>query len=317
MRRGEVDVSQQFMASVWTYPNVQTYVPVAPYYIPGVIPSVIFNTTKPGLDDKAVRKALAMVIDYDLIGTNAMSGYTAPKQHHMMLPSPAEQSLINAAELRPYQWSGIDVAGANALLDQAGWARGADGIRAKGGVRLSFRVECPQGWSDWNASLEVVAQAGRQIGMDLTTYFPDAPVWTDDRLNCTFDIIMDSPGGQGISSPLSRARAMMDSSYLPPAGTPNPIGNWGRYQNAEATRIVAQIANETNEATLRQLWTRLNIIYLEEMPSIGLMYRPWLFHQVTSNVWTGYPTLNDGSNVPPTILGNGYGVKGLYNLRLR
>jgi peptide/nickel transport system substrate-binding protein len=31
----------------------------------------------------------------------------------------------------------FDVAGANALLDQAGWPRGADGVRAKDGVRLA------------------------------------------------------------------------------------------------------------------------------------------------------------------------------------
>jgi peptide/nickel transport system substrate-binding protein len=319
MRRGEVDMSQQFMAQIWTYFNVgiETYVPQAPYYIPGVIPSIIFNTTKPGLNDKAVRKAIAMVLDYDMIGTNAMSGYTAPKQAHMMLPSSTELNLLDLNALKPYQWTGIDVAGANKLLDDAGWVRGADGIRAKGGVRLSFRVECPFGWSDWNASLEVVAQSTRGIGIDITTYFPDAPVWTSDRENCTFDIIMDSPGGQGISSPWSRARAMMASSYLPPAGTPNPIGNYGRYVNAEADQIVGQIANETDPAKLKQLWTRLNIIYLDEMPCAGLMYRPWLFHQVNTVVWTGFPKLGDGTNVPPTVLIDGYGIKGLYNLRLK
>jgi peptide/nickel transport system substrate-binding protein len=34
----------------------------------------------------------------------------------------------------------FDVAGANALLDQAGWSRGADGVRAKEGARLSAKV---------------------------------------------------------------------------------------------------------------------------------------------------------------------------------
>jgi peptide/nickel transport system substrate-binding protein len=320
-RRGEVDMSQQFVAQIWRMweggAPIETYISQPPYYMPGVIPSIIFNTTKPGLDDKAVRKAIAMALDYDMIGTNAMSGYTAKKQASMMLPLPTEQALIDLNALRPYQWEGIDVNGANKLLDDAGWARGADGIRAKGGVRLSFRAECPYGWSDWNASLEVVAQAGRQIGMDITTYFPDAGVWSDDRFNCTFDIIMDSPGGQGISSPWSRAYSMMYSKYLPPVGTPNMIGNSGRYSNARVDAIIDQIANETNAATLKALWTELNQIYLDEMPAAGLMYRPWLFHQVNTSVWTGFPKINDGTNVPPTILCNGYGIKGLYNLKLK
>jgi peptide/nickel transport system substrate-binding protein len=319
LRRGEVDVSQQFVAQINTYfsAGVETFIPVAPYYIPGVIPSIIFNTTKPGLNDKAVRKAIAMVLDYDMIGTNAMSGYTAQKQASLMLPSAPEQALIDLPSLASYQWTGIDVAGANKLLDDAGWVRGADGIRAKGGVRLSFRAECPYGWSDWNASLEVVAQSTRAIGIDVTTYFPEQAQWEQDRLNCTFDIIMDSPGGQGISSPWSRANAVMGSSYLPPAGTPNAVGNYGRWVNQRANQLIDQIANETNAATLKTLWTELNQIYLDEMPAAGLMYRPWLFHQVSTVVWTGFPKLGDGSNVPPTIMCDGYGIKGLYNLKLK
>jgi peptide/nickel transport system substrate-binding protein len=318
-RRGEVDMSQQFIAQVWKMweggAKVETFISQAPYYMPGVIPSIIFNTTKPGLNDKVVRKAIAMVLDYDMIGTNAMSGYTAKKQASMMLPLPAEQALIDLNALKEYQWEGIDVTGANRILDQAGWVRGTDGIRAKGGVKLSFKVECPYGWSDWNASLEVVAQAGRQIGMDITTYFPEAGVWSDDRLNGNFDIIMDSPGGQGISSPWSRAYAMMYSKYLPPRGTPNAIGNYGRYSNARADAIIDEIPNTTDAAKLKALWTELNQIYLDEMPCAGLMYRPWLFHTVNTSVWTGFPKLGDKTNVPPTIMANGYGIVGLYNLK--
>ncbi|MDR0302778.1 MAG: ABC transporter substrate-binding protein [Treponema sp.] len=320
-RRGEVDMSQQFIAQVnkmWEGgAPVETYIPQPPYYMPGVIPMIIFNTQRPGLNDKAVRKAIAMVLDYDMIGTNAMSGYTAKKQASMMLPLPSEQALIDLAALKQYQWEGIDVTGANKLLDDAGWVRGADGIRAKGGTRLVFRAECPSGWSDWNASLEVVAQAGRQIGMNITTYFPEAPVWSDDRFNGNFDIIMDSPGGQGISSPWSRAYAVMYSKYLPARGTPNAIGNYGRWTNARADAIIDLIPNETDAAKLKTLWTELNQIYLDEMPAAGLMYRPWVFHTVNASVWTGFPKINDGSNVPPTILVNGYGIKGLYNLKLK
>jgi peptide/nickel transport system substrate-binding protein len=320
-RAAEVDISQQFISSVWTMfnANVSTFIPQAPYYFPGVIPMIVYNTKDPRLADPAVRRAIAMALDYDTIGKNAMSGYTAPYVASLMLPTPAEQVLVDADAIKPYQWSGNlqeAVAAANKLLDDAGWARGADGIRAKGGVRLAgIRAECPQGWSDWNASLEVVAQAGRQIGIDIQTYFPIATVWTNDQQNGTFDIIMFSYGGVGIASPWSRAYAALSSADLPPEGTPNPIGNYGRWINQEATNIVTQLAAETDAAKLKQLWTRLNIIYLQEMPCAGLMYRPGVFHTVNETVWTGYPRMNDGSGVPPTLNIDGYGIKGLYNLR--
>jgi peptide/nickel transport system substrate-binding protein len=320
-RDAEVDISQQFISSVWTMfnRNVSTYIPQAPYYFPGVIPMVVFNTKDPRLADATVRKAIAMALDYDTIGKNAMSGYTAPMAASLMLPTPAEQALIDVNALKPYQWSGNlqeAVAAANKLLDDAGWVKGADGIRAKGGVKLSgIRAECPQGWSDWNASLEVVAQAGKLIGIDIQTYFPIATVWTQDYQNGTFDIIMYSYGGMGISSPWSRAYEAMSSIDIPPEGTPNVIQNWGRWINKEATDIVAQLISETDAAKLKSLWTRLNIIYLQEMPCAGLMYRPGVFHTVNETVWTGYPKMNDGSGIPPTLCIDGYGIKGLYNLR--
>jgi peptide/nickel transport system substrate-binding protein len=320
-RRGEVDVSQQFVFQIWNmWDNglpIETYISQSPYYLPGVIPSLIFNTTKPGLNDKAVRKAIAMAIDYEMIRINSMSEYTAQKQASMMLPLPQEQALIDLDALKPYQWEGIDINGAFKLLNDAGWTVGLDGIRAKGDARLSFRVECPYGWSDWNASLQVVARATILLGMDIKTYFPSAEEWSNDRFTGNFDIIVDSPGGQGISAPWSRAYAMMYSKYLPPVGTPNMLGNWGRYSNARVDTLIDRIASETNAKTLKALWTELNQVYLDEMPAVGLMYRPWLFHQVNASVWTGFPRLNDGTNVPPTILADGYGIKGLYNLKLK
>jgi len=320
-RKGEVDVSQQFVFQIWNmWDNglpVETYITESPYYLPGVIPSIIFNTTKPGLNDKAVRKAIAMAIDYEMIRINSMSEYTAKKQASMMLPLPQEQALIDLDALKPYQWEGIDINGAFKLLNDAGWTVGLDGIRGKGDVRLSFKVECPYGWSDWNASLQVVARATSMLGMDVKTYFPSAEQWSNDRFTGNFDIIMDNTGGQGVSAPWSRAYAMMYSKYLPPVGTPNMVGNWGRYSNARVDAIIDQIANETRFTATKALWTELNKIYLDEMPAVGLMYRPWLFHQINASVWTGFPKLNDGTNVPPTILADGYGIKGLYNLKLK
>jgi peptide/nickel transport system substrate-binding protein len=320
-RAGEVDMSQQFIASVWTFPpEVETFISRPPYYFPGGLPCIVFNVKRPGLDDPVVRRAIAMSLDYQTIGQNAMSGYTAQMIPSIMLPVSSEQALIDASALKPYQWDSnpVDaVIAANKLLDEGGWVKGPDGIRIKNGVKLSFQAECPTGWSDWNASLEVVAQAGQKVGIDIKTYFPQQTVWQSDKDNGTFDIIMHSYGGPGPASPWNRAYQAMGSADIPPEGTPNNIQNWGRWENKEVNEILARIAVENDAAKLKQLWTRLNIIYLQEMPCAGLMYRPALFHTTNSTVWTGFPKLNDGSNIPPTLCTDGYGIKALYNLRLK
>jgi peptide/nickel transport system substrate-binding protein len=153
--------------------------------------------------------------------------------------------------------------------------------------------------------------------MDIQTYFPESSVWQTDKDNCTFDILMDSPGGTGAASPWTRAYAALGSMDLPPAGTPNRVQNYGRWVNQRANEIINQLASESNPAAVKQLWTELNIIYLQEMPTAGLMYRPGVFHTVNTSVWTGFPKLNDGTNIPPTICTNGYGIKALYNIKLK
>jgi peptide/nickel transport system substrate-binding protein len=84
----------------------------------------------PFLSDPAVRKALSIAIDRDLL---VEIGYgQAGRPTCNLVPAPALYASDNTDCLTH------DIAGANKLLDDAGWARGADGIRAKDGVRLSL-----------------------------------------------------------------------------------------------------------------------------------------------------------------------------------
>ena len=84
----------------------------------------------------------------------------------------------------------------------------------------------------------------------------------------------------------------------------------------EADEILDKLATETDEATLKQYYTRLNEIYLTDVPSFGLMYRPDMFYTVNESVWTGYPMQDDGTNIPPADCTDGYGIAALYNLEL-
>ncbi|WP_412555577.1 peptide ABC transporter substrate-binding protein [Shimia sp. MIT1388] len=84
----------------------------------------------PFLSDMNVRKALSMAIDRELL---VEIGYgKAGKVTCDLVPVPANYAAGND------YCATQDIAGANALLDEAGWVKGADGIRAKDGVKLSI-----------------------------------------------------------------------------------------------------------------------------------------------------------------------------------
>ena len=65
-----------------------------------------------------------------------------------------------------------------------------------------------------------------------------------------------------------------------------------------------------------ELYTEATEIYLTDVPSFTLMYRPDQFYTVNESVWTGFPSSDDGLNIPPLNLADGYGIAALYHLEL-
>ncbi len=325
-KTGEVDVNQQFIPNIqdlWLKDGlpISTYMDVAPYGVCVNMPTAYFNLEIPGLQNVAVRKAIAMAVDYDAINANAMTGQSPTFQavpRSLMNPTEGEQAAYNKEAVKDLQWAGNDIEGAKALLDAAGIVDSdGDGFRELNGEKLSFNACCPQGWSDWMAAMEIVAAAGKNIGIEITTEFPEWSVYQTvftAAKQTDYDIFMYSTNSAAPSQPWSRVRQLMSSEYLGIDG--NWSGNWGKYSNPRADEIIQAIPAESDPAKLKELYTEAVEIYLTEVPSFSLMYRPSLFHAVNESVWTNYPESGDGNNIPPTILSDGYGIAGLYNLTL-
>ncbi|PHQ98277.1 MAG: peptide ABC transporter [Marinosulfonomonas sp.] len=134
----------------------------------------------PFLSDIKVRKALSMAIDRALL---TEIGYgTTGKPTCNVLPAPAiYASTANDACLVQ------DIAGANALLDEAGYVRGSDGIRAKGDMRLSvlYQTSTNAVRQDYQA---LVKQWWNELGVEVELRNISASVFfgSDPGSNDTF-----------------------------------------------------------------------------------------------------------------------------------
>ena len=88
-----------------------------------------------------MRQAIAYAIDRKRINQIAARGTAF--EGHGLLPMYYKAFYSQPAEDYP-----LDVDKANQMLDAAGWAKGDDGVRTKGGQKLSFdlfvRSESPQ-----------------------------------------------------------------------------------------------------------------------------------------------------------------------------
>ena len=325
-KEGQIDVNQQFIANVqnlWEKDGlpIATYMDEAPYGICVTMPTAWYNMDIPVLQVPEVRKAIAMAVDYDQIIENAMTNQSptfSAVPRSVMNPTDGEQALYDHDKVKDLQFAGKDIEGAKALLDAAGIVDSdGDGYREYNGEKITLNAVCPDGWTDWQASMNIVADAGKSIGIDINPEFPTWDIYQTVFTKASqtdYAIFMWSPPGAEPAAPWARVRAFMSSEFIGVDG--NWSGNFGHYKNDRIDEIIAAIPLTTDEAELKALYTEATEIYLSEVPSFSLMYRPETFHAVNESVWTGYPEQGDGNNIPPADCTDGYGIAALYNLEL-
>ncbi len=325
---GKVDVSQQFLPNVWELQEkmdapVKTYLSEAPYHLGAGIPSLVFNMQKDGLKDPVIHKAIALSLDYEAININAMSKYSQPLVY----------SFVNAylfgdyidmedEEVKALMWDTTkldeNIEAANKLLDEAGYKDvDGDGMREMpDGSKIEWKAECPAGWSDWNMSLEILCESAKKVGLNVITYFPEMNEYFLHFYAGNSDIGMWNPFANSLSvaMPWEAAFKAFYSKNVPPVGEQG-THNFGRYANSEMDDLIDKAAATNNIDELRDYYTEINKIWLRDLPTVPLMYRPEVFHTVYEKYWTGFAQKDDGTNTPPMICMDAAGIKDLYNLK--
>jgi peptide/nickel transport system substrate-binding protein len=198
-----------------------------------------YNTTRPGLDDRNVRLALSYAIDRDAIFKKIYFGIGER--------TPGDQVASfgwAAPHLASYPY---DPARAQAMLDRAGWRRGADGIRANAGRRLSFTMRSIAGQKPAEA-LEIEVQSDwAKIGVELeiknspgSTLFANAigPLATGDYDLAFYGFVREPDPD--------------DSETIGPDDVPPNGRNWTRYRDA-ALGALQRRANRTLDVAERKM----------------------------------------------------------------
>jgi peptide/nickel transport system substrate-binding protein len=158
LQTGELDL--WYPAAGAFLPRLQALSNITIIRQPGYLYNHIdFNLTHPALRDVAVRRALRMAIDRTLIRDKVGHGVGILQESIVPAPYPG----VEKVPFVPF-----DIAKANALLDGAGWKRGADGVRAKDGVRLALEFASSSGTPDVDTQIEIIRSSWEQIGVEMT-----------------------------------------------------------------------------------------------------------------------------------------------------
>jgi peptide/nickel transport system substrate-binding protein len=170
-----------------------------------------------------------------------------------------------------------DIAGANALLDEAGWVAGSDGIREKDGVRLSFLYQTSTN-SVRQATQALVKQWWEQIGVetelknvDAAVYFGGDPASPDTYGKFYADINMFTNGASGTDPQSYMGQftcdnvARAENQWLGP--------NVGRWCNPDYDALAAELAQTAPLEERAELVKQMNDMLMQDYAIIPLIHR--------------------------------------------
>ena len=242
----------------------------------------------PSLSDINVRKALSMAIDRELL---VEIGYgQAGKLTCNVVPAPdAYNSSANDACLVQ------DIAGANAMLEAAGWVKGADGIRAKDGVRLSFLYQTSTNAvrQDFQA---LIKQWWSEIGVETelrninaSVFFGGDPGSPDTFQKFYADLEMYANTFNGTDPQSYLGNWVCDEAPRPE--TQWQGSNMPRYCDPEYDALHAQMQSTAGIEERAAIGKQLNDMLMQDVAMIPLVHRGRLSAHANSlggvalNVW--------------------------------
>ncbi|WP_159993882.1 peptide ABC transporter substrate-binding protein [Roseomonas sp. 18066] len=242
------------------------------------------NLGQPALADKAVRQALYAGINKKGIIDVIFYGLHKPTESF----APQESWVYNA-DLPAHRF---DLAAANAILDKAGWARGANGMRAKDGVPLAFDISTTTGNALREQSQQLLLQDWSKMGVAAkVNNMPAAVIWGEFYVRSKFQTLLVGTGFRsGIDPDPSNRFA---SNAIPVKGGSG--GNYMQWENAEADRIMVEAQATFDTARRKALYLRLQEIVREELPILPV-YQYVTAEGTKSNLMGYAPNINARQN---------------------
>jgi peptide/nickel transport system substrate-binding protein len=214
------------------------------------------------LGDIAVRKAIATGINIDELVKRTVGQFSdkvKPLGNRIWMPfqQPYQDHFTG-------QYGKGDVAGAQKLLEGAGYTKGSDGIYAKGGKKISLRFSTTAGNKLRETQGELLQAQLKQVGIDIKIANLDSQKLFGDALpNGNFDIADFAWVGSPFVVSGNR------DIYRTGGGS-----NYGNYSNPKVDQLFEQAGGEFDQNKAADLTNQADQIITDDMATIPLYNKP-------------------------------------------
>jgi peptide/nickel transport system substrate-binding protein len=220
-----------------------------------------FNFKNEFLADEAVRKAIATGLN-----TEELVNRTVKQFSDQATPLGNRIFLTGQPEYQDHmgQYGKGDTAAATKLLEDAGYAKGADGIYAKGGKKVSMRISTTAGNTLRETQGQLFQAQMKEIGIDIKIANLDSQKLFGEALpNGNFDIANFA----WVGSPFAISGAT--DIFRSGGGS-----NYGDYRSDEVDKLLEEANAETDRAKSVELGNQVDQILTDDMATIPLYTKP-------------------------------------------
>ena len=212
--------------------------------------------------DKAVRQALLFALNRQQIVDAVFFG-------HGKVANSVEPPTSWAYKDKPKVLYTFDKAKAESLLDGAGWTKGSDGIRAKGGLKLKFDMITNAGNKQRESMLQVMQQSWKDVGVEATPSLIQFPQLVSQIVNIrTFDVFLVgfNWSNDPDEAPLYHSRNTVAGGF-----------NGADFKNDQVDSILDQALGTLDKAKRKQLYEQFQDIMSEEVPSPVVLFNTGIY----------------------------------------
>jgi peptide/nickel transport system substrate-binding protein len=221
---------------------------------------VEINHRRKELADLKVRRAIAHAIDKQFVVNTIFLGYA----HVATGPVPSTDRQFYTPDVPIYDFS---VSKANQLLDEAGYKRGADGVRFK--LKL---LPAPY--------FNETKQFGAYLRQALAAVGIDAQLVNNDDAAHIKAVYTDHAFDLAVGPPVFRGDPAISTTILVQSGIPDgvPFSNQGGYKNPQLDAVIEKASETLDENARTELYRQFQKLVAEDLPLINVA--DWTFTSV-------------------------------------
>jgi len=285
LANGNAQWGAQYIPSIQTFytaknPNYHYWFP------PTVNVSLVPNLTNPLLSNVKVRQAMSYAINRGQVSSIGESGYEPPANQAGIV-TPTFSSLLDNSSLAAWG-SSYNPAKAKALLASAGFHLGSDGIMTNAaGQKLKFTVINIGDYSDWVASMQVIQQNLKAIGIELTPRNLSNTDFDSELFFGKFQLAYYDQQTFGPSA-YYELNNWLNSANTAPVGK-TAASNYERYSNKTTDALLNHYAGTTDTAQQQTIMNQIQQVMLNDVPIIPVVEAvDW--YQYDTGAFSGWPT---------------------------